>query len=463
MESFIDIILKEKKGCGVYLDDNLNPKTVEDYIKNSAGNIRVIIARSEDIGVSEIDEYLQKVVKEKFNLNSLDELVEKLSNEGRNLFIIFDDIEKLSFYQLKSIEKLCKEGKDKFAVILLGKTKAKELIDSFYFKDLREIALFLVGCGYIRKEKVKEFSENYLSKLLGSPVEIEKGVEDYLYKISEKNQKKLENILKDLSKHMKGNILSLDIIKAYSKEKGLISPETQEEKVETKEEKKPLKVPSGTVLAGILVVISLISLFLIANKDKEEEKITKEIQVKQQIQEEAPENIPVQQETVQPEEKAVETAKTQDNEEQTEEAQQPVEEKVVEEKPVKYAVLKTVNVYKDKKENTRIIGRLKRFQVIIPLEIDNDFVYVDTGNIKGWVKKEDLVEIPDGKGVVIAGMLNLRDKPGTQSVIISAIPRGTVVDILTEKKFGKNTWLQVIYHSDEGTYQGWISGKYVLR
>ncbi len=460
----LDILLKENTGCGIFLfstEDEID--SVIKHIESNTGDDTVILISAEEIGVIDIEDFFKKRLSQ-FGVSSLKELAEKNLKERKRLILIVKDIEHLSFEQLKSFERICKEARSLYSVFLIGKEKVRSLIDSFYLKDLRKNAIVLYGCGILKKEDIKDFAEKYFKSFLGKDISIETGVETLLYKISEGNEKKLEQLLQRLSGYIKDKTLTKEIIKTYLNDRGINIPEYSD--IKKKKSKENINI-NPKIIAGSAFVFFLFLgiLVFMLGRGNEDGKITG---VNGQVKSSPAEEI-AGVET--PEKGNDETSKGEtinitqsDNDNIKKEETQ--NEKISTVKRY-FPVQKRVFLRENPDSSSKKIALVTNKQLLELLEEKKDWlkVRVKKGDkvIEGWINRKQVVVVPEGRGVIFARALNLREHPSLNAKIIKSIPYGTVVDIKNELRVGNKTWYKVEYIDPDGNiYEGWVSGKFVL-
>ncbi|NPA53885.1 MAG: SH3 domain-containing protein, partial [Aquificae bacterium] len=402
---------------------------------------------------------------------------------------IFTDIDKLSFEQLREFEKLCLESKETYSLLLVGDEKIRELVNSFYLKNLRKAAEVLIGCGNLKKEEVKTFAENFLRELLEKEIKLDKDIETYLYRISEGNEKKLERLLKKISVNIKDDVLTKEHLKDYIIEKEEFP---EKEKVEIKNIKETLPLKPVAIAVSTILVLGGIALFFLGDEEKnkkESEKVAKVEQKKETAfpqennrdfieNKSSPSQTSSKNNTQQNQNKEQVSSLQPQMQENTasspKEEKQKTEEKTVSEKTSdKYFPTKTVIVLRENPDkNSKIVGKIRKkspFEKVLVegTEKQNNWVKVkyQSGDkeIEGWTERKNLVKVPKGKAVIIARSLNLRENPSLQSRVLTAIPYGTVVDVLDEMVVGNRKWLKVMYIDRKGNiYEGWISARFVI-
>lgn len=469
----INLLLKQTTGCGIFLfetDEELEEAL--KYIESNTEENNYLFITSEEIGVLDVDDFLKQKLKEK-GFGSLKEFAESQLKNRRKGIIVVKNIEHLSFEQLKSFENICKEARSSFSLFLLGKTKVQSLIDSFYLKDLRKNAIVLHNCGNVKKEEVREFAEKYFRTTLGRDISVEPGVENVLYKLSEGNEKKLEQVLTKLAGYIRDNLLSKDIIGTYLKDKGI---EFTEEKKETKEDTEKRNINIKTIaFASLAVVIIGAILFIISGNKENPKEIAKNHQNQQKTEEKesnpvSPVNTSTENKETSIDEKTTTTvAEETQNLNQSNLAdndQKNIEEKIIKEKYY-FPLKKVVYLREEANDKAKIVAKATNRKLLKAVEENKDWIKVQIKKgdkvIEGWVKRNQVTVVPEGKGVIFARALNLREHPSLTAKIVKSIPYGTVVDIQSKLNVENRTWYKVNYIDQNGDmYQGWVSGKYVL-
>ncbi len=463
MFSELDLILKEGKGCGiVLLKEQEKIKEIEDYIEEHLGNRYFLVVKADDIGVLGIDEFFENLLNE-FGVSSLKEFAQKLEKEGKGLLVLIKDIDKLSFEQLKGFEKLCTDAKDNYSLFLLGNEKIKDLINSFYLKKLRKSADILIGCGDLKKEEIKGFTENFLKELFGRDIKLEKDVDSYLYKISQGNEKKLERFLKKISENIKEGVLSKEHLKDY-----IVEKEESKKKEEKEEDSKKIEntknIPVKPVIALIGIVFFIGAVFLLLPENNENiQKETKKNDTAEHIQQDIQTSYAEYKESISQDNTQEETQVSYQETKQDENLQN--QDNIV---PDMYFPLKRVIYLREEPDRkSKIVARIRSKSLLEMTERDNDWIKikVDKGGkeLEGWVERKNLVKVPVGKAVITARALNLREHPSLQSKVLTTIPYGNVVDVLDSMVVENKKWYKVMYIDQKGDiYEGWVSGKFVI-
>ncbi len=465
----LNILLKQSTGCGIFLfksDEELEEAL--KYIESNTEENNYILITAEDIGVLDIEEFLKQKLKEK-GFTSLKEFAEKQLRERKKLVVVIKNIEYLSFEQLKSFEKLCKEARSSFSLFLLGKEKIQSLIDSFYLKDLRKNAVILYNCGNLKKEEIKEFTEKYFKTTLGKDISVEAGVESILYKLSEGNEKKLEQVLTKLAGYIKDNLLSKEILNTYLKDKGIEISSEEKQEVEKNVETKGIDAKKiGFVTLTVVFIGALLIIF--TGKGK---KATKEVSNLQQVGESVKDkklstlNVDKDNENVSQQEKQLLASESKNIpvKEEKKATVEKVEKKVY---TKKYFPLKKVIFLREKPDiKSKKIARVTNKQLLEAVDENKEWLKVKVKKgekvVEGWVKREQVTVVPEGKGVIFAKSLNLREHPSLTAKIIKSIPYGTVVDVEKTLNVENRTWYKISYIDQNGNiYEGWVSGKYVI-
>lgn len=141
-----------------------------------------------------------------------------------------------------------------------------------------------------------------------------------------------------------------------------------------------------------------------------------------------------------------------------------VEEEQPESTLVMANVRSALNVRSDASEESDKVGKLYKDCGGTILERRDGWTKLQSGNIIGWASDEyllfgdDALALANDVGKMIATIdteaLRVRREPGTEAAVLGNLPRGEIVEVLSESEDG---WVCVDYDGEDG----WISGEYV--
>ena len=127
-------------------------------------------------------------------------------------------------------------------------------------------------------------------------------------------------------------------------------------------------------------------------------------------------------------------------------------------------VRNALNVRSDASEDAEKVGRLYRDCGGTILERRDGWTKLQSGNIVGWASDEyllfgdDALALANDVGKMIAtidtGALRVRQEPSTEASVLGSLPRGEIVEVLSESEDG---WVCIDYEGDDG----WVSSEYV--
>ena len=127
-------------------------------------------------------------------------------------------------------------------------------------------------------------------------------------------------------------------------------------------------------------------------------------------------------------------------------------------------VKSALNVRSDASEEADKVGKLYKDCGGTILERRDGWTKLQSGNIIGWASDEYLLfgdealELANDVGKMIATIdteaLRVRTEPSTEASIMGNLPRGEIVEVLSESDDG---WVCVDYEGKDG----WVSGEYV--
>ena len=461
----INLLLKQSTGCGIFLfESNDELEEALKYIESNTEENNYILITSEEIGVLDIEDFLKQKLKER-GFSSLKEFAEKQLKDRKKLIIVVKNIEHLSFEQLKSFEEICKEARSSFSLFLLGEKKVQSLIDSFYLKDLRKNAVILYNCGNLKREEIKDFAEKYFRTTLGKDISIEPGVETLLYKLSEGNEKKLEQVLAKLAGYIKDNLLSKEIVNTYMKDKGISISEESKEPEKEAEAKSINTKTLGFVALAVVFIGVLVIVFSGGNENKNRQISQTQGEQQKEIKEDKPLSVSKL-------EKDNETLTNQENQILASENTADNDQNIASEKEVKttkkyFPLRKVIYLREEPDTKSKRVARVTNRQLLEAIDEKKDWIKVKVTKgdkvVEGWVKRDQLTVVPEGKGVIFARSLNLREHPSLTAKILKSIPYGTVVDVQNKLSVENRTWYKISYIGNDGNiYEGWVSGKFVL-
>lgn len=127
-------------------------------------------------------------------------------------------------------------------------------------------------------------------------------------------------------------------------------------------------------------------------------------------------------------------------------------------------VKSALNVRSDASEESDKVGKLYKDCGGTILERRDGWTKLQSGNIIGWASDEYLLfgdealELANDVGKMIATIdteaLRVRKEPSTEASVLGNLPRGEIVEVLSESEDG---WVCVDYEGEDG----WVSGEYV--
>lgn len=132
-----------------------------------------------------------------------------------------------------------------------------------------------------------------------------------------------------------------------------------------------------------------------------------------------------------------------------------------------FKVTANLNVRPEPNTSKQPIGKYTKGQIIVPIDGENGWAKVEYKGKIGWVSMDYLEKmsdncIPEGddsivqinkRVVVTADVLNLRERPSTQSTVLGKLSNGKKLTAL--KQVGE--WLYV----EDGHVNGWVHSSYV--
>lgn len=127
-------------------------------------------------------------------------------------------------------------------------------------------------------------------------------------------------------------------------------------------------------------------------------------------------------------------------------------------------VKNALNVRSDASEDAEKVGKLYKDCGGTILERCDGWTKLQSGNIIGWASDEYLLfgeealALANDVGKTIATIdteaLRVRKEPSTEASILGNLPRGEIVEVLSESEDG---WVCVDYQGEDG----WVSGEYI--
>lgn len=128
-------------------------------------------------------------------------------------------------------------------------------------------------------------------------------------------------------------------------------------------------------------------------------------------------------------------------------------------------VRNALNVRSDAREDADKVGKLYKDCGGTILERQGGWTKLRSGNIVGWASDEFLLfgeealTLANDVGKMVAtvdtGALRVRREPGAQADILGSLPRGEIVEVLSESEGG---WVCIDYEGQDG----WVSSEFVL-
>ena len=122
-----------------------------------------------------------------------------------------------------------------------------------------------------------------------------------------------------------------------------------------------------------------------------------------------------------------------------------------------------VNIRSDANTNSKVLGKLYSNGAAKILETEGDWLKIESGNVTGYIMSDYLLTGPDVYGVaenaktrlatVKAKILNVRAKAGTNSSVVTQIPKGHVFEVLKDR----DDWIEI----SVGDKTGYVSTDYV--
>lgn len=122
-----------------------------------------------------------------------------------------------------------------------------------------------------------------------------------------------------------------------------------------------------------------------------------------------------------------------------------------------------VNIRSEASTNSKVMGKLYKNGAATILETEGDWLKIKSGRVTGYIRSDylltgmDVYEVADkvktSLATVKANILNVRSKAGTNSSVVTQVPKGHVFEIVDEQ----NDWLKI----SVGDKEGYISSDYV--
>ncbi len=495
---------------------------INEYLKDVEYIYIIGSSLSQDELFKEIMEYFadEKInpdipIKEKDFFKELKRFLEDLKKKKQRLFLILDDAQNFPDETLDIVEKICKisiDGEKAVSVILLGNKQLEKKLNSTRHKDLRYQLKFFLYLQNLTEDEVENFVKEFLLEK-GINIKISKPVISLIFYGTKGNLEILSRFMESLVETINtSNLNKIDKKIVYSifdqlgieipQEKRkipvfvilivfglfligvyfLLFPEKEQKKTENlqeivkKEKEKPLVLEKKPEPPEILEEKS-------EQKEKNEPKV-QNIPEKSNVEEEKVlKNLPAKKETkelpeketsakneIRVEEKNLLSEKIKTEEKDFNEIPSSIEnelskvsQKIYENYKKAVVLTKTLSLRKGPGTNyKKILDLLKNESVIVVDDSKGKWAKViyrkDGQDIEGWVYKKFIKEIPEGKALVTAPFLSIREKPSSKSKRIGKIPKGELVDLLGEKK---GIWVKIRYKEDNKEIEGWVS-KYFL-
>lgn len=126
-----------------------------------------------------------------------------------------------------------------------------------------------------------------------------------------------------------------------------------------------------------------------------------------------------------------------------------------------------VNVREDATTSSKVLGKLYGDCVATVIEDAGDWVYVNSGNVTGYVVKEHLLLGDEAEAAiakkyvpkikVTANVLNVRAGAGTDSAVLHTFSKGAEANLLEQGK----EWMKIQFSDGGKTVTGYVFAKYV--
>ncbi len=372
-----------------------------------------IIYGDRKTGKTAFVKYIQTVNSKKRDFFYVDaqELDFKQIFELKNSVIIIDNTHYLTKDQIFSLKELCKEN---FLIFVVDKEYMVLLKE--YLKD--QNIKFSLEIKPISYRETEALFEQYI-KSTQKPIQKNKEIIKYIYELT---GGKLGEIFESLDKIN-------DLVYYFTL------------KVSYKEKIKYLSI----FLAIFVIVTALLSFLLFKLKNSSETSKTEN-------------TIPVIEKT----KKKVEPQTNNILNKQTLTTPGTIPKQNIDTKnQPEYAIVigRIVNLREKPSLDSKIIGKLKKLQIVNVLQEKDKWLKVKIDDQEGWVNKTYVKIVPQNLAVVKAHFLNLREKPSKDSKVLIKLKAGDIVKPTEEKK-GK--WIKVIYRSDKAQIEGWVSDQYIF-
>lgn len=122
-----------------------------------------------------------------------------------------------------------------------------------------------------------------------------------------------------------------------------------------------------------------------------------------------------------------------------------------------------VNIRSEANTNSKVLGKLYKNSAATILETKGDWLKIKSGNVTGYIMSDylytgvDVYELAENVktrlATVKANILNVRSKAGTNSSVVTQIPKGHAFEVLEDQ----NDWLKI----SVGDKTGYVSTDYV--
>jgi uncharacterized protein YraI len=122
-----------------------------------------------------------------------------------------------------------------------------------------------------------------------------------------------------------------------------------------------------------------------------------------------------------------------------------------------------VNIRSEANTNSKVLGKLYNKAAATVLETEGEWLKIKSGNVTGYIMSDYLITGIDvyplvdkaktSLAIVKANILNVRSKAGTNSSVVTQIPKGQIFEVLEEN----NDWVKI----SVGDKTGYVSADYV--
>lgn len=122
-----------------------------------------------------------------------------------------------------------------------------------------------------------------------------------------------------------------------------------------------------------------------------------------------------------------------------------------------------VNIRSEANTNSKVLGKLYNNSTATILEEEGEWFKIKSGNVTGYIMSDYLItgmdvysladQVKTSLATVKANVLNVREKAGTGSSVVTQVPKGQVFEVLEEQ----NDWVKI----SVGDTKGYVSADYV--